>query len=267
MGIDDGFALLERRGEFPTDEVDRGNEGRRRLLRRLGQGAGAVSLLLEGLVATPARADTALDVQILQTASSLEALAVAVYGQALGTGPYKEDAPAYKALAGMSAKGAKDTLVAFATETMRRHGEHRKAFQAQTVALDRNAKVQDAPNPKFLAAVNAADVGTPDKLVDFAALLEKVVTDTYLSNLTMLQDSRTKAIVGGVMAVDAQHLATLRAIGALLKANAAPLVAVPFPGGDLAKLPKTVANVGFPDALETINGPDLIAEPTSGAFR
>lgn len=250
----------ERAGAVDTTQV---GTGRRTLL---AAGAGGLGLLLAGLLAAPARADTALDVQILQTASSLEALAVAVYGQALGTGPYGQDAPAYKALAGLTAKSAHDTLVAFFTDTMRRHGEHRKAFQAQTVALDRSAKVQEAPNPKFLAVVNAADVGTPDKLVDFAAQLEKVATDTYLLNLSTLQDSRAKAILAGVMGVEAQHVATLRAVGGLLKANPA-LVNVPFPQTDLAKLPRTAASAAFPDALEKVNGPDQIAEPTSGAVR
>ncbi|HTJ75738.1 MAG TPA: ferritin-like domain-containing protein, partial [Acidimicrobiales bacterium] len=167
----------------------------------------------------------------------------------------------------VTTKSAKDTLVAFFTETMRQHGDHKKAFQAQTVALDRNAKVQDAPNPKILALVDAADVGTVQKLVDFAALFEKVATDTYLLGLTMLADAATKALLAGAMAVEAQHVAGLRAVGALLKANAPQLVNVPFPATDLAKLPGAVGNVGFPDSLEKVNGADLIAEPTSGAVR
>jgi hypothetical protein len=252
--------------EVDTDEIDPSNVRRRTFLLSAGAGAGALGLLLAGLGAAPARADTALDVRILQTASSLEALAVALYATALGTGPDGQDAPSYRALAGMTARSAHDTLVAFFTDTMRQHGEHKKAFQAQAVALDGNAKVQDAPNPKFLAAVNAADVGTPDKLLDAAAQLEKVATDTYLLNLGMLQDTRTKTVLASVMAVEAQHLATLRAIGGLLKTDAA-LVNVPFLQTDLAKLPGTAGSAAFPDALEKVGGPDQIAEPTSGAVR
>jgi hypothetical protein len=257
----------ERQVDVGPDEVHRFDAGRRQLLARLGLATGVAGLgsLLGVLLAAPARADTALDVQILQTASSLEALAVAVYGRALGTGPDLQDAPAYKALAAVATKSAKDTLVAFLTETMRQHGDHKKAFQAQTVALDRNAKVQDAPNPKILALVNAADVSTVQKLVDFAALFEKVATDTYLLGLTMLADTGTKALLAGAMAVEAQHVAGLRAVGALLKADAPQLVNVPFPAADLAKLPSAVGNIGFPDSLEKVNGADLIAEPTSGA--
>ena len=276
----------ERKGEVDTDDIDRFNHRRRRVLAGLGGGAGAIAArgvlggglggllggLLAGLLATPARADTALDVQILQTASSLEALAVATYALALGQGPDKLDDSSYKAVAGIPVKSAKDTLVTFATETMRQHLEHKKAFQAQTTALDANAKVQDAPNPTFLPKVASADLSTPEKLVDFAAVLEKVATDTYLLNLTMLQDTKAKVIMGSVMAVEAQHLATLRAVGALLKgAGGAPpapqLVNVPFPVADIAKLPKGVATVAFPDAFEKINGADGIADPKSGALR
>jgi CBS domain-containing protein len=248
-----------------ADETPGFDTHRRRVLTTLGRAVGGLGAhamlgggfggLFAGLLAAPAQADAGLDVQILQTASSLEALAVATYAAALGSG----------AMARITVTSARNTIVAFATDTMRRHGEHKKAFQAQTTALDGRAKVQDAPNPKFLAALQATDLSTPDRVVDFAGLLEKVVTDTYLLNLTMLQDARTKAIMGSVMAVDAQHLATLRVVGALLKGGAPQLVAVPFPITDLAKLPAAVVNAAFPDALEKVNGPELVAEPSSGA--
>ena len=267
----------ERKGEVDTDEIDRFNDHRRGVLAKLGYGATGIAArgllgagfggMFAGFLATPARADTALDVQILQTASSLEALAVATYGVALGEGPMGASAPAAMAVAGITVKSAKDTVAAFATETRKQHNEHKKAFQAQTTALDRNAKVQDSPNPKFLPAVQSADLSTPDKLVDFAALLEKVATDTYLLNLTMLQDTRTKAIMGSVMAVESQHLASLRAVGALLKGGAPQLIAVPFPAADIPKLPAAAGSVAFPDAIHKVNGPELIAEPASGAVK
>ena len=235
----------QRGGAVDTDEIDRCNRTRRRLLA--GLGCGALGGLFAGLLATPARADTALDVQILQTASSLEALAVLAYDRALGVGP----------------QGA---LAAFATETRRQHDEHKRAFQAQTAALDRNAKAQDAPNPKFLPAVMNADLSTPEKLVEFTALLEKVATDTYLLNLTMLQDTETKAIMASVMGIEAQHLASLRAVGALL--NGTPqLVVVPFPQTSMMALPQAAGSVAFPDALHKVGAADLIAEATSGAVK
>ena len=222
------------------------NRARRDLLATLG--CGALGGLLAGLLAPPARADTALDVQILQTASSLEALAVVAYDRALSAAP----------------DGA---VGAFARETRRRHAGHLKAFQAQTTALDPNARVQDAPNPKFLPLVTGADLGTPERLVDFAARLEKVATDTYLLNLAMLQDGRTKSILASVMGVEAQHLATLRAVGALLGAGAPQLVKVPFPQTGIMALPGPFGSAGFPDPLHQAGGADLVAEPASGAVR
>jgi hypothetical protein len=265
----------ERRGEVDTDEIDRFNEARRGVLSRMGYGASGIAArallgggfggLFAGLLATPARADTALDVQILQTASSLEALAVATYAVALGEGPDKADAPAAKAVAGITVASAKATIAAFAKETQRQHSEHKKAFQAQTTAL--GGKIQDSPNSKFLPVVTGADLSTPAKLVDFAATLEKVATDTYLLNLTMLQDTRSKGIMASVMAVESQHLATLRAVSALLAGGAPQLIAVPFPAADIPKLPAAAGSVATPDALHKINDAALIAEPTSGAVK
>lgn len=197
--------------------------------------------VLAGLWTTAARADTALDVRILQTASSLEALAVAAYDLALAEAP--------------------DSLTAFARDTRRRHEEHKRAFQARTTALDPGAGIQDAPNPKFLPDLTGADLSTPRKLVDFAAMLEKVATDTYLLNLTLLNDAPTKALMGSVMGVEAQHLASLRVFASLLEADAPQLVTAP----DMLKLPPATGRLAFPDALHQVGGPDRIAEPTSGA--
>jgi len=264
----------ERKGEIDTDEIDRFNEARRGALTKMGYGASGIAArallgggfggLFAGLLATPARADTALDVQILQTASSLEALAVATYSIALGEGPDKATAPAAMAVAGITTASAKATVGAFAMETRRQHTEHKKAFQAQTTTL--GGKVQDSPNPKFLTVVTGADLSTAPKVVDFAATLEKVATDTYLMNLTMLQDTKSKAIMCSVMGVEAQHLATLRAVSALLAGGAPQLIAVPFPAADIPKLPAAAGSVAFPDSLEKIM-PELIADPSSGAVK
>jgi hypothetical protein len=224
----------------------------------LGAGFGG---LFAGLLATPARADTPLDIQILQTASSLERLAVNTYGVALGQGPDKTNAPAYKAVAAITLKSAQDVVNKFAMETMRQHDEHRKAFIAQTQTL--GGKAQDAPNRKFEPVVAKADLSTAQKLVDFAATLEKVATDTYLTNLSMLADVKSKQIMASVMGVEAQHLATLRAVSALLQGGAPQLIKIPI-GADLANLPKEPVQKAFPDALEQINPPDMLAEPTSG---
>jgi hypothetical protein len=267
----------ERKGEIDTDEIDRFNVARRGVLARMGFGASGIAArtllgggfggLFAGLLATPASADQALDVQILQTASSLEALAIAAYAAALGEGPMGANAPAAKAVAGISVADAKATITAFAKETARQHTEHKKAFQAQTTTL--GGKVQDAPSPKFLPTLMNEDLSTPAKLVDFAAVLEKVATDTYLLNLSLLEDTRSKGIMASVMAIESQHLATLRAVAALLGAGATgvALIEVPFPAANIPKLPAAAGSVAFPDALHQVAGPELIGEPSSGAIR
>ncbi|MGH3926800.1 MAG: ferritin-like domain-containing protein, partial [Pseudonocardiaceae bacterium] len=126
---------------------------------------------------------------------------------------------------------------------------------------------QDQPNPKFLQVVNEAapNLKAPGDVVNLAATLEKVATDTYLVNLTMFEDMKSKEIMGSVMGVEAQHLATLRAVGALLEANVAELIKIPI-GDDLAQLPAAAGSVAFPNAFEQTQD-DLIASPESGAVK
>jgi hypothetical protein len=248
----------ERRGqEIDTDEIARFNTGRRQVLTSLGYGTAAAGLvaggfggMFAGLLATPARADTALDIQMLQTASSLERLAINTYGAAL-TLPF--------------ITGGNPVVVKFAQTTMQQHDEHRQAFQNQTTAL--GGKVQDSPNPTFLQVVEQAKPGLkgPADVVTLASSLEKVATDTYLVNLTMFEDMHSKEIMGSVMGVEAQHLATLRAVGALLAGGAGDLIKIPL-GADLGKLPAAAGSVAFPDALEQTQ-PELLAAPESGAIK
>ncbi len=211
--------------------------------------------LFHGLVAAPARSDQALDVQILQTASSLEQLAVDTYGAVL-TG----NLGGIAALPGT----AGEVLRTFVTTTMMQHDEHRRAFQDRTRLL--GGPEQSAPHPGFQAVVDrrVPTLTSPVDVVDLAAILEKVATDTYLLNLTALEDSRSKEVMASVMGVEAQHLASLRLLSALFEADAPQLIKIPI-GADLAKLPKAAGSVAFPDALANLNPPDLIADPASGA--
>ncbi|HEV2088319.1 MAG TPA: ferritin-like domain-containing protein [Cryptosporangiaceae bacterium] len=250
----------ERRGKpVDLDEIKRFNAGRRQVLAKMGLGAGAASAgliaggfggMFAGLLATPAHADEALDIQILQTAASLEKLAVGTYEKAL-TLPF--------------IKNGNPVVVKFAQTTMMQHNEHKNAFQAQTTAL--GGKPQDEPNPVYADVVAKATPGlkAPIDVVKLAAQLEEVATETYLVNLTMFQDMKSKEIMGSVMGVEAQHLATLRAVGALLEANAPNLIKIPL-GADLAKLPAAAGSVAFPNALPETSS-ETVAKPESGAVK
>ena len=184
---------------------------------------------------TPAGADTALDVRILQTASSLEALAESAY-----------------------ARIPPDALAGFGAGAGRRHAEHKKAFQARTTAL--GGRIQDTPNPTFAPLLGGGDP------IMAVTTIEKVLVDTYLANLVMVDDSPSKELVAAAMALAAQHLAFLRTAGALVAAGMPQLVKVPFPPADLAKLPPIAGTVATPDALHRVSGPELIADPASGAL-
>lgn len=198
---------------------------RRRVLGLLGGG------ILAGAVVGPAGADAGLDIRILQTASSLAALAEAAWARV----------PA-------------DALGGFGADASRRHATQKKAFQDQTVSL--GGPVQDTPNPKFASLLAATDP------VAAVTTIEKVAVDTYLGNLASLQDRRSKELVAAAMAVGAQHLAFLRLGGG----EAPHPVRVPLPLADLPKLPSTAGTIATPDALHRPGGPELIADPASGAL-
>ena len=240
------------------DAVRSFNAERRRLLRNGGIGlgglaarglfAGGFGSALAAVVASPAHAQADLDVQVLQTAASLENLAVATYEAAL-TLPFVKD--------------GNKTVVAFAKTTMQQHAEHGMAFNEQVEAL--GGQRQDEPHPMFAQVVEQAkpSLKGPLDVVNLAAQLEEVATDTYLTNLGLLGEMRSRELMVQVMGVEAQHLAILRAVKALLEGGAEELVAVPT---DLAALPAAAGSVAFEGALEQAPE-ELVAAPESGAVK
>jgi hypothetical protein len=150
---------------------------------------------------------------------------------------------------------------AFAETTMKQHDEHRQAFQAQTEAL--GGEVQEMPNPKYTPVVESAKptLKTPEDVVALAATLEQVATETYLNELNMFTDKQSLTLTASIMGVESQHLATLRAVGALLAGGAPELIAIPT---DLAKLPAAAGSVAFPDAFQ---GVSMASPPEEGAVK
>lgn len=252
-------------GGDDTGDVDGFNLGRRRMLAALGltavAGGGGLGALVTAILATPARADKPLDVQILQTASSLERLLVDTYAIALGRGPLAITAPAATGVASIAVPGAKEFLTKFLETTHSQHDEHRTAFQTLTTAL--GGKVQDGPNPKYASAAAGANLATPVQLVDYLVVLEKIVTDTYLLDLSILEDVRSKERMAAVMGVEAQHLASLKAMASLLKVGALDAIQLPV---DVNKLPAAFGSLAFPDALHKANESAGTAQPESGAL-
>ncbi len=195
---------------------------------------------LAALASTPAYASSATDIQILQTAASIENLAVSTYTTAL-TLPY------------IGGSAANPVVKAFVTTTVAQHRQHGQAFNSAIKAL--GGAQQNSPDPKYVPVVNAAVAGiTKDDaaagalaVVELAMTLENVAAETYVNNCSMLTDSNAKAITASIMGVEAQHVAVLSAVKALLSANASQLIALS--PTVVNSLPAAAGSVGFPNAF------------------
>ncbi|HSV68006.1 MAG TPA: ferritin-like domain-containing protein [Mycobacteriales bacterium] len=212
-----------------------------------GVAAGAVGVAALAS-ASPAYADTATDVMALQTAASLENLAVATYKTAL-TLPF---------IGGSSANGV---VKAFAMKTQAQHTEHAAAFNAAAVRL--GGKAQSNPDPKYAPVVAKAvpTIKGPADVVGLAITLEDVAAQTYIKNVSLVSTSELRQLFASVAGVESQHRAILLAVQALLKGGAPQLIALP---PNAAKLPAAAGSVGFPDAFY----PTRMASPvTEGAVK
>lgn len=249
-------AGLERRSTKEYRELVREEQSRRISAPLVGAGVAAGALGLVAASATPAFAATDSDIQALQTAASLENLAVLTYKTAL-TLPY---------LQGKST--AIKTVGAFAKITMGQHAEHAKAFNARAKAL--GGKEQTGLNPKYAPVVTAAvpklKKGGPLDVVALAITLEDVATSTYVKNVQDVEDPQIRLLFGTVAGVESQHLATLYAVQALLKGGGAELITVKATGGatNAAKLPAAAGSVGVP---ETFKKTELASPASEGAVK
>ena len=225
------------RSAGPDPEADQAlaTERRALLTRGIGGGpalaaAGAGGALL-ALMARPAFADQTADVQMLQTATSIEILAIATYTAALGL-PFAGSLP--------------KVVQTFAKTTRQQHTDHMQAFSAAVTAL--GGKPQTAPDPVLLDVVNKAKPGLtgPAPLVDLAITLEMGAAETYVAFVTTLSDKNARNTTASIMGVEAQHVAVLNAVKALVGAGHPEYITLPPPA---AKLPAAAGSVGFPDAF------------------
>ena len=198
------------------------------LLAAAGLGAAFAALL-----ASPAFAKSSKDVQILQTAASIENLAVATYQTALG-------------LDFIGGASANPVVKAFAMKTMSQHMDHLMAFNAAVRNLGGAAQTQ--PDPVLLNVVNQAKAGLtgPGPVVDLAIELENDAAATYVKDVSTLTSKDARAVTASIMGVEAQHVAILQAVKALLAGGAADLIALP---PDVSMLPAAAGSVGSPDSF------------------
>jgi hypothetical protein len=206
---------------------------------------GPMRSALAGLAGDRAEAQHDLEVQIFQTAASLENVTIAAYARALEL-PFISSAA---------------TVANFIDAARGHHVEHRDAFNAQAEAL--GGARQDAANPKYSTIVEAAlpSVSNAAAVVDLAAALEQAAGDTYLADIARLDDPAARALMASVMGVEVQHVAVLRTVAALFAAGVPDLVAVPR---DVLRLPASVGTVASPEPFAT---PDQASPPEEGAVR
>ncbi|AUG75362.1 hypothetical protein CFP65_0395 [Kitasatospora sp. MMS16-BH015] len=182
------------------------------------------------------------DIMALQTAASIENLAVSVY-QTAATLPFIKD--------------GNKTVAAFIAKTTTQHQAHAQAFNA--AATKAGGKAQNDPDPKYKAVVDQTlpTIKTPADVVKLAITLEDVAAQTYTKNVSQVSTADLRKLFASVAPVEAQHRATLLAVQALLAGNAADLITIPV---DPAKLPAAAGSVGFPDAFYKTDSASPISE-------
>ncbi|HUY43814.1 MAG TPA: ferritin-like domain-containing protein [Acidimicrobiales bacterium] len=237
----------ESSDEDPTTRATFHDEHRNALaasLRNAPLLSAAGGLALIGALASPAAAATSKDVQILQTAASIENLAVATYKAALSL-PY---------IGGSSANGV---ITAFARTTMSQHAQHTAAFNAAIRRL--KGRVQTKPDPAFVPVVNKA-VGSLSGMSDAAATLavvglalelENIAAETYVKNTSLVDATSNRGLFASIMGVEAQHVSVLLAVQALLSAGAPQLIALS--PTTVSSLPAIAGKVGFPNPFYKTN--------------
>jgi len=141
---------------------------------------------------------------------------------------------------------ANAVVKAFVAKTKDQHTEHAAAFNAAIKKL--KGKAQTNPDPVLLDVVNKAKTGLtgPAPVVDLALELEDGAAATYVADVGAFKDKNARSVTASIMGVEAQHSAILRAVKALLAANAANLIALP---PDASALPGAAGSVGFPDGF------------------
>ena len=215
--------------------------------------AGGVALV--GVLASAAAAVSSSDVQLLQTAASIENLAVATYKTAL-TLPY------------IGGSGADPVITKFAQVTMGQHAQHADAFNAAAKHL--GGQAQNKPDPAFVPVVNKAVASLSGATASQGALgvvglaleLENIAAETYIKDTTLAQSASNKALFASIMGIEAQHVSVLLAVQALLKAGAPQLISLS--PGTAATLPAIAGSVGFPNAFYQTN---MAAPAKQGAVK
>lgn len=205
--------------------------------------------LFTGRGVVTAAADQALDVQILQTAASIENVLVSTYDTLLGlplfTGP------------------TANTLLRDMLSTARgQHAEHATACNELATRL--GGRAQTGPNAALAQTVTrarSAGLGELGAAVDLALQLETASSHTYVLDIGLLSDLNARRLAGQILGVESEHVGVLRVAQALLAARMPELIS--HDSGVPERLPPEAAKAGFPDAMSTV---DLARPAADGAI-
>ncbi|MDB5114393.1 MAG: hypothetical protein JWL78_1463 [Chloroflexi bacterium] len=222
------------RGEIETADPGRRTFLRRSLLAAGVVGGGALGASMFSRMMTTAYAASSADVMMLQTAASIENLAVAVYTKAAGLPP--------------TVSGASiPTVKAFVVMTIKQHTDHANAFNAAAMQLGGVAQpkidqvVYDAVVTPALGKIKG-----PADVVALAQTLEDAAAQTYVKFGGDVDDKNALNAFATIAPVEAQHSAVLLAVAALLAGGAPQLITI-TPPVDASKLPAAAGSVGFPN--------------------
>ncbi|HEY5335859.1 MAG TPA: ferritin-like domain-containing protein [Mycobacteriales bacterium] len=172
------------------------------------------------------------DMAMLQTAASLENVAVSTYTAALNL---------------EAVRGGNATVVAFLTTTRNQHADHAAAFNAAVTRA--GGMVQTNPDPKYAALVQQAPLTTVADVLTLAVDLEDVATQTFVRAATLAGTPALRSLFVSVAAVEAQHRAILLTVASVL--DATPAVAVTL-HPDVARLPAATGSIGFPTSTTAV---------------
>jgi hypothetical protein len=187
-----------------------------------------------------------LDVQVLQTAASLENLAVASYESAERLAVVKRGNPA---------------LALFIARSKAQHAAHAAAFNA--AAAKAGGAAQHAADPRYAASVyrELAHLTDPAAVVDLLESLEDVNAQSYTRYASLASSHAARALFVSVAVDEAAHRSFLLAALQLLTTGPTDLVRFPTTAG---QLPAVIGTECFPHAFYPTADASAIGE---GAVR
>lgn len=219
---------------------------RRQFLGLLAATGGGTALLA-GTGPRPASADQVLDVQLMQTAASVENLLVDTYSALL-------------ALPLFTAAAANPVLKALVTTARDQHGDHARA--CNDIATTLGGQAQTGLNGPLSAVVAQAAGGLAEMAgaVSMALRLETASMQTHQNAVALMTDVNARRLAAMIMAIEAQHVAVLRVGEGLATARSVELLSLATGAADL--LPPGAGVAGVPDPFSRL---DQARPPAEGA--